>query len=224
LKASVDRQSSRIEKAIKKAKEAEENQSKPAPVVEEEKLSPEKEKILKDIEEKFSGQGSITTNKRLMQEYKYLVSSKDCKGITVEFRDSNLYVWDIKLDVKTFEIGKQLRADFKEYCKKYKRHPEIAFEMRFDSNYPFSPPFLRVIRPRFAFRTGHVTVGGSICMQSITRSGWIPVRTVESIFIEILFNMAEGGARLDLNGSISDYGFEEAKEAFNRVAQQHGWT
>ena len=100
---------------------------------------------------------------------------------------------------------------------------EMVFEMRFDSNYPYNPPFLRLIRPRFAFRTGHITVGGSICMQSITRSGWIPVRTVESIFIEILFNMAEGGARLDINSSASDYSLNEAQEAFTRVARDHNW-
>lgn len=99
----------------------------------------------------------------------------------------------------------------------------LDFEVRFDSNFPYSPPFLRIIRPRFAFHTGHVTVGGSICMQSITNSGWIPVRTVESVFIEILFNMGEGNARLDPRNAHIDYSIEEAREAFNRVARQHNW-
>jgi len=47
-------------------------------------------------------------------------------------------------------------------------------------------------------------------MQSLTRSGWIPVRTVESIFVEILFNMGEGGARLDVGNSRVDYSLHEA--------------
>lgn len=34
------------------------------------------------------------------------------------------------------------------------------------------PPFVRVVRPRFQFRTGHVTIGGSICMELLTLSGW----------------------------------------------------
>ena len=223
LKASVDRQRQRIEKVIKKSKENEKAGERPKKPAEEVKFSPEEEEKLKAIEDKFSGHGSITANKRLMQEYKYLASSKECKGLTVEFEESNIYVWNIRVDVKKFEVNKDLKEDFKKYCKSYNREAEIVFEMRFDSNYPFSPPFLRVIRPRFAFRTGHVTVGGSICMQSITRSGWIPVRTVESIFIEILFNMAEGGARLDVNGSAADYNFGEAQEAFKRVAREHGW-
>jgi ubiquitin-protein ligase len=60
-------------------------------------------------------------------------------------------------------------------------------------------------------------------MQSLTPSGWIPVRTVESIFIEILFNMAEGGAKIDSRSPNSDYTLAEAQEAFNRVARQHNW-
>jgi hypothetical protein len=35
---------------------------------------------------------------------------------------------------------------------------------------------VRVIRPRFAFHTGHVTVGGSICIELLTSSGWCAAR------------------------------------------------
>ena len=213
----------RIERAIKKAKELQDQNNKP-PVPEEKKLSKTEEEKLQKLENAFSGKGSSMTNKRMMQEYKYLINSKECKGLTAEFEgETNMYTWIIKVDVNVFEINKELKKDFKAYSERYNKPAEIVFEMRFDSNYPFSPPFLRVIRPRFAFRTGHITVGGSICMQSITPSGWIPVRTIESIFIEILFNMAEGGARLDLNTSGVDYQLAEAQEAFTRVAKQHKW-
>ena len=213
----------RIERAIKKAKELQDQNNKP-PVPEEKKLSKTEEEKLQKLENAFSGKGSSMTNKRMMQEYKYLINSKECKGLTAEFEgETNMYTWIIKVDVNVFEINKELKKDFKAYSERYNKPAEIVFEMRFDSNYPFSPPFLRVIRPRFAFRTGHITVGGSICMQSITPSGWIPVRTIESIFIEILFNMAEGGARLDLNTSGVDYQLAEAQEAFTRVAKQHNW-
>ena len=51
----------------------------------------------------------------------------------------------------------------------------------FPPDYPFAPPFIRVLRPRFAYRTGHVTLGGSICTQLLTRSGWSPFNTLESV-------------------------------------------
>ena len=37
----------------------------------------------------------------------------------------------------------------------------------FNSNYPSSPPFIRVIRPRFQFHTGHVTIGQCLGESSI---------------------------------------------------------
>ena len=41
-------------------------------------------------------------------------------------------------------------------------HPEecIELEMLFPSEYPNDPPFIRVLQPRFALRSGHVTIGG----------------------------------------------------------------
>lgn len=36
----------------------------------------------------------------------------------------------------------------------------IELEMLFPSEYPNDPPFIRVLQPRFALRSGHVTIGG----------------------------------------------------------------
>ena len=37
----------------------------------------------------------------------------------------------------------------------------IMLRLYFQSSYPASPPYVRVIRPRFQFRTGHITIGTS---------------------------------------------------------------
>jgi ubiquitin-conjugating enzyme E2 Q len=100
-----------------------------------------------------------------------------------------MYKWLAHLDVFKFDIEKNLREQFTRLRDEFNQPAELVFEVMFNSNFPFDPPFIRVVRPRFGFQTGHVTIGGSICMQSLTPSGWIPVRTVESVFIEILFNM-----------------------------------
>lgn len=50
-----------------------------------------------------------------------------------------------------------------------------------------------------------------------------PVNSIESILIQIRTEMVEGGGRLDLNNQ-NPYTVQEAKEAFVRVAGQHGWT
>ena len=231
--------SERIEKAIAKARAREEMAAKAEAYFQQQQkekaaavalnsepevtLAPEKETKLKALERQMAGQGSVAATKRLLNEYRYLCTSKECTGISVEFERENIYVWLVSLDITQFEVPPELKKDFVTYAKQTKSRESLDFEVRFSPNFPFSPPFLRIVKPRFAFHTGHVTVGGSICMQSLTPSGWIPVRTVESVFIEILFNMGEGGARLDLSCLGQSYSLEEAQEAFTRVAKQHNW-
>jgi hypothetical protein len=49
-----------------------------------------------------------------------------------------------------------------------------------------------------------------------------PANTVESALVSIRANLLLGGARLDPHNK-SDYSEGEAKEAFERMRQQHGW-
>ncbi|CAI5999775.1 unnamed protein product [Closterium sp. NIES-64] len=112
----------------------------------------------------------------------------------------------------------------------------VELEIRFPGGFPFDPPFVRVVSPRFAFHTGHVTVGGSICMELLTQSGWSPAYSLESLLVQLIANMAAGGARVDpryvragrcgcRDGPHAGgcYSLAEAKDAFVRVAGQHGW-
>ena len=89
----------------------------------------------------------------------------------------------------------------------------IEYEVIFSDTYPFSPPFIRVVKPRFMYQTGHITVGGSICMESLTPSGWSSARSLESYFVEILSLLNVGNARLDTRVN-QPYNLYEAKEAF----------
>ena len=94
--------------------------------------------------------------------------------------------------------------------------------MKFPEAYPFKPPFIRVISPRFAFHTGRVTVGGSICFELLTGSGWKPINSLEAIFLQIKLEMTMGKPRVDFEKDYV-YSESEAKEAFFRVAGDHGW-
>lgn len=61
----------------------------------------------------------------------------------------------------------------------------VVLEIRFPPDFPWEPPFIRVVSPRFGFRTGHVTVGGSICMELLTASGWSPAYALESVLVQV---------------------------------------
>jgi ubiquitin-protein ligase len=193
-------------------------------VVHEKPLDRHVEEKLEQLQKAFSGSGSSQSNKRIINEYKSLHASKGIQGVRVEFEGgSNMYVWLIYVDIRHFDLPVDLKRDFEKYKKTCKRAAEIAFESRFDANYPQTPPFLRVVSPRFAFHTGHITIGGSICTESLTRQGWTPTRTLESVLIEVISNMVVGNARLDIRQMGYDYTLAEAQEAFHRVARQHGW-
>jgi len=120
-----------------------------------------------------------------------------------------------------FEKKSDLGKDLAEY-NKLRGIEFVQLEMRFPAEYPWKPPFIYVKHPRFQFRTGHVTIGGSICMELLTSSGWSPANDIENILIQIRSEIIAGGARLDLR-NLTPYSEEEAKQAFVRVARQHGW-
>lgn len=82
---------------------------------------------------------------------------------------------------------------------------------------------MRVVYPRFHQYTGHITIGGSICVKELTPSGWSSDFDLPQFIIMIRDLMIEGGALIDMSDGSTEYSEAEAREAFTRVAQAHGW-
>jgi len=185
------------------------------------KPKPQKDKDLVQAENFATSSGSKEATQRLVRDLNNILKSDPKKfGVSAEPVGENLYVWKVKFF--GFEPNTELGKDL-EKCKKTRGIEDIELEMRFPPEYPWNPPFIFVKRPRFQFRTGHVTIGGSVCMELLTTSGWTPANDIESILIQIRSEMIAGGARLDF-ANPSDYSEQEAKAAFVRVAQAHGWN
>ena len=161
--------------------------------------------------------GSSIATKRLMKELQQ-INKSDVRqhGFSVELPDGdNLYTWDAHFF--DFEKGTALAKDLQKVP-----NQRIDLRIAFPSSYPNAPPYVRVLRPRFAYRTGHVTIGGSICTEMLTSTGWSSTMTVESVLLGIRANMLVGGARLEPRDK-RDYSEAEAREAFNRMKRDHGW-
>ncbi|KAK2598125.1 hypothetical protein QQS21_005757 [Conoideocrella luteorostrata] len=137
---------------------------------------------------------------------------------------SNLFQWIVELH--TFDAELPLAKDMvKRSC------TSIVLEVRFGSEFPMSPPFVRIIRPRFLSYIqgggGHVTAGGAICSEMLTNSGWSPAMTMEKVFLQVRLGLCDTDrpARLDMSPSGSnDYGIGEAVDAYQRAARAHGWS
>ncbi|KAL8781665.1 MAG: hypothetical protein Q9213_005907 [Squamulea squamosa] len=134
---------------------------------------------------------------------------------------TNMYQWIIELH--SFEPHLPLAKDLRT-----KDLKSVVMEVRFGKDYPMSPPFVRIIRPRFlsfmAGGGGHVTAGGALCMELLTNSGWSAVSNMESVLLQVRLAMSSTDpkpARLE-PGKVRDYDVGEAIEAYIRACHTHG--
>ena len=177
-------------------------------------------KLKETVKKKESATANVLTkayNKRLMIEYKKIANaSPDILGFTLQLAtDDNLRVWIIrimKLDNPSLE--KQMQS---------LNIPYIELEISFPEGYPIDPPFPRMLYPRFKSLTGHITDGGSICMEAISTSGWVPTTNMEALITQIKMILSDGGAKIEEDGYGKRYGMAEAKDAFKRAMAVHGW-
>ncbi|RAO64851.1 uncharacterized protein BHQ10_000863 [Talaromyces amestolkiae] len=144
---------------------------------------------------------------------------------------NNPYQWIVELH--SFELSLPLGQDLQKAGLQ-----SVVLEMRFPHDFPMSPPFVRVIRPRFlefnAGGGGHITMGGALCMELLTGSGWLPTFSIENVLLSIrlaLCSVDPKPARLANSasrfGSSSarggDYSVQEAVAAYTRACRAHGW-
>lgn len=111
---------------------------------------------------------TTAATKRLMRDFSELIKVQNKEPLHElgwhidEDKIENMYQWIVELH--SFDPTLPLSKDMK--AKGYK---SVVLELRFGKDYPMSPPFVRVIRPRFlGFQQGgggHVTAGGALCME-----------------------------------------------------------
>ena len=84
----------------------------------------------------------------------------------------------------------------------------VELEMTFPDQYPFEPPFVRVVKPRFKRQTGFV-MNGALCMELLTKDGWNPVNDIESVIVSIRSLLVVGDGRLEAAYNMSDTRYQE---------------
>ena len=138
----------------------------------------------------------------------------------------NVYQWIVEMH--SFEASLPLAKDMKKAGL-----TSIVLELRFTNQFPFSPPFVRIIRPRFlpflAGGGGHVTAGGALCMELLTNNGWLLTTSMENVLLQVRMAMSSTDphpARLQGSGLHGGqaYGVGEAIDAYKRACHAHGWT
>lgn len=132
----------------------------------------------------------LVRNRRLMKEYRE-ISRNTARHpdplFTVELINDCLYEWRIHL--RHIDPASDLHRDLQEL-----RIGSIQLSMTFPENFPFSPPFVRVLSPRI--ERGFVMEGGAICMELLTPRGWASAYTVEAIIMQLASSIVKGQVRL----------------------------
>ena len=70
----------------------------------------------------------------------------------------------------------------------------ILLHLVFDDKFPYSPPFMRVVKP--VLSGGYVLAGGAICMELLTPQGWSSAYTVEAVILQVGATFVKGKARI----------------------------
>lgn len=181
---------------------------------------------LKELQEtgqnNSTGMSQQATLRLLNDLARIKVTDKPGRGWSCEMQKGSLKNWLVKFT--EFDKGCDLANDMDKWSKKHGKERAIVLEMTMDKEYPYRPPFIRVLRPQFVQYTAHVTLGGAICMLPLTDEGWNPSFDMESIIemcrANILDKESKAKVQLDVG---SDYTLHEARDGFQRLVQTHGW-
>lgn len=131
---------------------------------------------------------------RLQKEIAEIWRSDSVKSgiFTVELVRDSLYEWNVTLhkidpDSDLFKDLQKLKDQGKE--------GEILVNIHFGSNYPFEPPFVRIVEP--VILNGHVLDGGAMCMELLMNEGWSSVYTAEAVILQVAATIVTGKGRVN---------------------------
>ncbi|XP_074863438.1 ubiquitin-conjugating enzyme E2 Q2 isoform X1 [Carettochelys insculpta] len=110
--------------------------------------------------------GSVQASDRLMKELRDIYRSQSYKtGIySVELVNDSLYEWHVKL--LKVDPDSPLHSDL-QVLKEKEGVEYILLNFSFKDNFPFDPPFVRVVSP--VLTGGYVLGGGALCMELLTK-------------------------------------------------------
>lgn len=160
--------------------------------------------------------------RRLMKEFRDLQKLQNSRTepvFTVELVDDNLFEWHVRLHKVDSESD--LGNDMRELGVNH-----ILLHLIFPENFPFAPPFMRVISPRI--EKGFVMEGGAICMELLTPRGWASAYTVEAVIMQFAASVVKGQGRIQRKTKGQKvFSRRTAEESFRSLVKTHdkyGWV
>ena len=192
--------------------------------------------------------------RRVQLEFTHLLRAMShgeasCHDLTLPC-ESDLHTWRFKM--RHFDDdtpgGAALNGDLARLGREW-GVDHLQLEALFPPNYPAAPFLLRLVYPRCCWYTGHVTAGGSVCMEALTLTGslnsWRPDYCVSGLLPLVKQNLVDvetvmvrtatgpggraGPLRVDFDRQwhshcrtpLEPYSLGEARAAFSRSEAHH---
>lgn len=166
-------------------------------------------------------QSAKVKQKRLMKELKNIKKNEANEpNFTVDLVDDNLFEWDVWL--KGFDPESKIAIDLAG-LKKHTGVGDVWLRMTFPGNFPFDPPFVRVLAP--LIHGGFVLNGGAICMELLTPQGWSQAYSISSVIMQTIVTLVKGEARVVTRTS-TPFAANEAQRSYEyavKTHEKHGW-
>eukprot|EP00042_Codosiga_hollandica_P047213 m.509279 g.509279 ORF g.509279 m.509279 type:complete len:276 (+) comp57399_c0_seq2:1038-1865(+) len=173
-------------------------------------------------QEAVSTQSQAVRSTRLMKELERIQKCQAVKdGIfSVSLADENLFEWDLKYykfdpesllanDVANLQLDTGI--------------DNVWFRFSFPENFPFAPPFVRVLAP--LVQGGYVLTGGAICQELLTPDGWVQSCKMEAVILQVAAAITKAGARIVARVAV-DFSEAEARKSYDYLVKTHakyGW-
>ncbi|KAF7384007.1 hypothetical protein HZH68_014764 [Vespula germanica] len=159
--------------------------------------------------------------RRLMKELSEIQRTQHRRDatFTAELVNDNLFEWHVRLH--KIDPESELAADMREL-----EIPYILLHVVFPENFPFAPPFVRVISPKI--EKGFVMEGGAICMELLTPRGWASAYTIEAVITQFAASIVKGQGRVARKPKTNkEFNRRSAEESFRNLVKTHekyGWV
>uniref|UniRef100_A0AAZ3PXY8 E2 ubiquitin-conjugating enzyme n=1 Tax=Oncorhynchus tshawytscha TaxID=74940 RepID=A0AAZ3PXY8_ONCTS len=140
---------------------------------------------------------------------------------SVELVNDSLYEWHVK--IRTVDPDSPLHSDL-QVLKEKEGVDYILLSFSYKDNFPFDPPFVRVVSPVLA--GGYVLGGGALCMELLTKQGWSSAYSIESVIMQINATLVKGKARVQFGANKNQYSLARAQQSYKSLVQIHeknGW-
>ena len=170
-----------------------------------------------------AGGSSANASMRLMRDLReiYQSSSYKANDFEVELIDEELYKWNVK--VKKIDQDSPLAKDMLK-LKEKENIDYIQLSILFTDNFPFDPPFVRVVYP--IMMGGFVKTGGAICLDLLTPDGWSSAYSIEAVITQVATFLTKGNARINFEANRDTYNYRRARATYDhiiRMHKKHGW-